>query len=119
MTCFKPTCGRALLRGCLAVLVLALWSLGANAQTIWAWGSNSYGQLGDGTTISRSFPVRVNGLCSVVAIAGGYDHSLAILDDGSLWGWGYNLWGQVGDGTFTDRYSPVPVSGLSGAVALG
>jgi alpha-tubulin suppressor-like RCC1 family protein len=87
--------------------------------TVWTWGANSYGQLGDGTTTPRSVPVQVLGLDGVVAISAGYYHSLALRVDGSVWAWGDNLNGQLGDGTTTRRFVPVRVPGLSGVVALG
>jgi alpha-tubulin suppressor-like RCC1 family protein len=83
--------------------------------TVWAWGSNAYGQLGDGTTIDRTSPVQVAGLSSVVSIAAGGDHSLALKNDGTVWSWGRNDSGQLGDGTTTNRSNVVQVSGLSGA----
>ena len=86
--------------------------------TVWAWGYNNYGQLGDGTTTDRHTPVSVSGLTGVTAIAGGYGHSLALKSDGTVWAWGYNSYGQLGDGTTTDRHTPVDVSGLSGVTAI-
>ena len=71
--------------------------------TVWAWGQNSYGQLGDGTSMQRTNPVRVPGLSGVVALAAGQYHSLAVKSDGTVWAWGYNLNGQLGDGTTTQR----------------
>ena len=61
--------------------------------TVWAWGSNVSGQLGNGCTLgtncnSSSTPVQVSGLSGVVAIAGGTNHSLAVRSDGTVWGWG-------------------------------
>ena len=53
--------------------------------TPYAWGSNEYGQLGDGTTISRLTPVQVSGLTGVTAIAAGYWYSLALKSDGTVW----------------------------------
>ena len=67
--------------------------------TVWAWGHNIYGQLGDGTTTTRTTPVPVAGLSNVVAIASGDWHSLALKSDGTVWAWGWNPVGQLGDGT--------------------
>ena len=86
--------------------------------TVRAWGYNTSGQLGDGTTISRAVPVPVSGLGGVKAIAAGGWHSLATLDDGTVHTWGHNYYGQLGDGTTTDHPTPVLVSGLSGVVAI-
>ncbi|MBY9081309.1 RCC1 domain-containing protein, partial [Paenibacillus sp. CGMCC 1.18879] len=67
--------------------------------SVWAWGYNGGGQLGDNSTTQRSVPVQVTGLTEVTAIAGGNNHSLALKSDGSVWAWGYNGGGQLGDGT--------------------
>lgn len=58
--------------------------------TVWAWGRNSAGQLGDGTTVQRATPVRVNDLSDITKIATGIYHTLALKADGSVWVWGYN-----------------------------
>jgi uncharacterized repeat protein (TIGR01451 family) len=80
-----------------------------NDGTVWAWGSNRYGQLGDGTTAQRSAPVPVGGVSGVVSIAAGGNHSLAVSGDGTVWAWGYNYYGQVGDGAAGIELLPVPV----------
>jgi len=86
--------------------------------TLWAWGRNVYGQLGDGTTTDRLTPMPVLGLTGVVTVAAGSGHSLALKSDGTLWAWGRNAQGQLGDGTTTARLTPVPVPGLTGVVAV-
>ncbi|HZH78690.1 MAG TPA: RCC1 repeat-containing protein, partial [Archangium sp.] len=86
--------------------------------TVWAWGNNTYGQLGDGTNTRRHTPVRVNGLSGVVAVAAGGGHSVAVRGDGTVWTWGNNMFGQLGDGTTTERWTPMQVRGLSGVVAV-
>ncbi|MBL0159251.1 MAG: hypothetical protein IPP47_19395 [Bryobacterales bacterium] len=58
--------------------------------TVWAWGANSSGQLGDGTYTRRTAPVPVVGLTSVAAIATGDDWSIALRTDGTIWSWGAN-----------------------------
>jgi len=81
------------------------------------WGSNSLGQLGDGTTEDHTYPVQVSNLISgVTNISIGGSHSCALLTSGSLYCWGYNLLGQLGDGTFINRTSPVEVSGFEDEV---
>lgn len=84
--------------------------------TVWTWGNNTFGELGDGTTTDRSTPVQVKGLSSVVAIAAGASHNVAVREDGSVWAWGSNNYGKLGDGTTMDRLTPVQVKGLTDVV---
>jgi alpha-tubulin suppressor-like RCC1 family protein len=86
--------------------------------TVWAWGFNGHGQLGDGTTETRAAPIQVSGLGGVVKIAAGDAHSVAVKGDGTVWAWGSNVGGQLGDGTTTDRPTPLQVSGLSGIAGI-
>lgn len=79
--------------------------------SLWAWGLNCNGQLGDGTTIDRSSPVRIGSAADWLSVSGGEGHSLALKRDGSLWAWGYNKEGQLGDGTTTNGFSPVRIGG--------
>jgi hypothetical protein len=88
------------------------------AGTVWTWGYNGYGQSGDGTTTDRPTPVQVVGVDSVVAIADGHVHTIALKSDGTVWTWGDNSRGQLGDGTTTGRLTPVQVTGLSDAVDI-
>jgi alpha-tubulin suppressor-like RCC1 family protein len=76
--------------------------------TLWTWGVNSLGQLGDNTTSTRSSPVTTaGGGTNWRQVAGGYNHTAAIKTDGTLWTWGYNPSGQLGDNTTSTRSSPV------------
>ena len=94
-------------------------SLALNADgTVWAWGNNAYGQLGDGTTTNRNHPGQVTGLTNVVRIAVGDTHNLAVKADGTIWAWGRNYYGQLGDGTTTNRNSPVQLAGLTDATQI-
>ena len=77
--------------------------------SLWAWGRNSYGQLGIGVLEVRGSPVRVGSDTDWASAAGGVQQSFAVKTDGSLWAWGWNERGQLGDGTKTDRSSPVRI----------
>jgi alpha-tubulin suppressor-like RCC1 family protein len=78
--------------------------------TLWAWGSNQFGQLGDPNVDTRSsVPVRIGSDTDWTAIDAGYAHTLALKSDGTLWAWGRNDRGQLGDGTTTTRWSPTAV----------
>ena len=88
--------------------------------TVLAWGTNDFGQLGDGTSIHRSTPVQVAGLgvgSGVTAIAEGGVHGMAAKVDGSVVAWGWNGFGQLGDGTSETRFMPVAVAGFGPANA--
>ncbi len=92
--------------------------------TVWAWGNDDFGQLGDGTvgtpsTVATAQPV--SGLSGVIAIASGTYHSVAMKADGSVYAWGWDAWGQLGDGTTGSPDTvavPQPVAGLSGVIAV-
>jgi alpha-tubulin suppressor-like RCC1 family protein len=93
--------------------------LGLKADgTVWAWGNNSNGQLGDGTTTYRSTPVQVSSLSSVTAISAGRFHSLARLSNGTVWSWGRNNEGQLGINSTTSQSSPVQMLNISGAAGV-
>jgi hypothetical protein len=83
-----------------------------NDGTVWAWGANAQGQLGNGTNTDSNVPVQVSTLSGITAIAGGAYHSLALKNDGTVWAWGYNGTGQLGNGNNTDSNVPVQVTGL-------
>lgn len=67
--------------------------------SLWAWGNNSYGQLGDGTTDEHNAPTRVGSDNNWTRVIAGEWHSLALKSDGTLWSWGANSNGQLGNGT--------------------
>jgi alpha-tubulin suppressor-like RCC1 family protein len=101
--------------------------------TVWCWGRNSDGQLGNGTAgtqcpttppppgsppvLCSSTPVQSGITGAADVIAGGY-HTCALFTDGTAQCWGRNDDGQLGDGTFTTSSTPVPVGGLTGAAAV-
>jgi alpha-tubulin suppressor-like RCC1 family protein len=83
--------------------------------TLWCWGRNNLGQIGNGTTGgANSLPVQVASLgTNVIGIVSGQDHSCARTGDGALWCWGQNYYGEVGDGTTaTPRTSPVQATAV-------
>ncbi|MDA8568476.1 hypothetical protein N9L15_04235, partial [Euryarchaeota archaeon] len=82
-------------------------------DSVSCWGSNSNGQLGDGTTTNRNIPTQISSFgigINALAISSGTFHTCAILDNGSVNCWGYNNLGQLGDGTTTDRNIPTQTS---------
>jgi alpha-tubulin suppressor-like RCC1 family protein len=93
--------------------------------TIWAWGNNESGQLGDETNANSTQPVKVANLSGVEAISGGGapSYSLALKDDGTVWAWGDNrasqgtrIGGQLGDDEITSSNTPLQVSDLPGGI---
>jgi alpha-tubulin suppressor-like RCC1 family protein len=95
--------------------------------TVWGWGSNGSGELGDGTTEGRYSPVQAKGLGDIVSIAAGGDHTIALKADGTVWTWGNNAYGQIGSGDWgleqgdsSDKkvLTPWQVPGLTGVVAI-
>lgn len=84
-------------------------------NSVVCWGNNAHGEVGDGTTTNRLYPVTVSGLTGGVAsIAAGRYHSCALMMSGTMMCWGRNEYGQLGDGTRIQRTTPVPVSGIVG-----
>ena len=88
-----------------------------NDNSLWAWGGNIDGQIGDGTTISKSMPVKI--MDDVKAVSAGEQHNLVIKNDNSLWAWGNNDYGQLGDGTTVDKLTPVKIMDDVTAVSAG
>jgi alpha-tubulin suppressor-like RCC1 family protein len=103
----------------LAVSTRGNHSLGLLSNgTVWAWGSNSAGQLGDGTALYRLAPVQVSRLSNVTALAAGTHHSLALDGAGTVWSWGLNSHGRLGDRTAASRLTPGKVPDLPSIKAL-
>ena len=76
--------------------------------TLWTWGLNDNGQLGDNTTLAKSSPVTtIAGGTNWKQVAGGAYHNAAVKTDGTLWTWGYNGFGGLGDNTTVNKSSPV------------
>ena len=78
----------------------------APPQSLWSWGYNNRGQLGDGTIIDKSLPARIGTDTNWTAVSGGAHHAAALKSDGSLWTWGSNASGELGDGTDIDKHLP-------------
>jgi alpha-tubulin suppressor-like RCC1 family protein len=81
-------------------------------STIWSWGAQAEGQLGDGTTTTRSSPVSVvGGFTDWCQVSAGNNHSAAVRTNGTIWGWGCNAGGRLGDNNTANVSSPVSVVG--------
>ena len=101
------------------VLSLGYFANGVIAQdgSLYMWGYNEWGNIGDGTTEDRDMPTKI--LDHVISVSSGYDRSGAITQDGSLYMWGCNDEGQIGDGTTENRYKPTKILDHVISVSLG
>ncbi|WP_198360488.1 Ig-like domain-containing protein [Thermincola potens] len=92
-----------------------------NDGTVWTWGKNDSGQLGDGTYTSRFSPGQVPGLTGVKAVAAGANHTVVLKTDGTVWAWGNNMYGQLGTSpsVLAKTYSPVQIPGIDSVVEIG
>jgi len=88
--------------------------------TVWGWGYNGYGSLGDSTETSRAIPTLAKEVAGCIGgISCGNSHSLAMLQDGTVLAWGNNNFGQLGRGTIGGRSpQPLPVTGLTDVIAI-
>jgi len=86
--------------------------------TVWSFGDNQSGQLGDSTFTQRTTPVQVTGLTGVTAVAAGFYHSVALKSDQTVWTFGLNANGQLGDGTTINKNQPVQVPNFTGVIAI-
>jgi alpha-tubulin suppressor-like RCC1 family protein len=91
---------------------------GSFSGMVKCWGDNSYGQLGDGTTTSRSLPGSISSSAQAAAISAGGKHTCALLTTSGVTCWGNNGEGQLGDGTTTQHTSPKAIPGLTGVAAI-
>jgi hypothetical protein len=86
--------------------------------TLWAWGLNFYGELGDGTNAEKYIPTHIGVATNWQSLSAGIHHSLAIKQDGTLWAWGYNNEGRLGDGTQLDKNVPTLIGITSNWVSV-
>jgi hypothetical protein len=87
------------------------------AETVWCWGDNSYGQLGNGSTSDAWTPTPAALGGGIASVSAGFGHTCAVTNGGALLCWGKNTLGQLGDGSTTHRVVPTLVSGVGGGVA--
>jgi len=85
-----------------------------SSGSLWTWGENFTGQLGNGTVAAKYEPTKI--MDGAIAVSAGTSHTTAITSDGSLWAWGWNLDGQLGDGTTANRLTPTKI--MDGAIAV-
>lgn len=109
----KDPSGSGVLDNIVAISAGGWHSMALSADgTVYVWGDNTYGQLGDGTADARLLPVALTDLSDVKAISAGYFHSLAVYGDGHVAAWGDNEYGQLGVGTTDPSNKPLTVPGL-------
>lgn len=116
-----PSDASGFFTGVVAVAAGSHHSLAVKSDgTVWAWGWNPYGQLGDGTTTNSSTPVQASNLTGATDVSGGNFHSVALKSDGTVWAWGRNDKGQLGHDPnpatpgFQNSSTPSQVSSLTG-----
>jgi alpha-tubulin suppressor-like RCC1 family protein len=77
--------------------------------TLWSWGRNNFGQLGDNTTVNKNIPTQIGTDTNWQSVSAGHSYGLAIKSNGTLWAWGNNGNGRLGDGTTTNRTVPTQI----------
>lgn len=87
-----------------------------NDGTIWGWGYNYYGQLGDGTDIPQNIPTQIGTANNWKTVSTGMNHALAIKEDGTLWAWGSGL---LGDGINYTKSVPIQIGTATNWKAVG
>ncbi|EWM14706.1 BNR repeat protein, partial [Kutzneria sp. 744] len=86
--------------------------------SVWVWGDNTYGQLGNGTTNPTTVPRRITTLTGITQIAAGQASAYALRNDGTVWAWGRDANGELGDSGTTNQSAPVRVGTLTGVVSI-
>ena len=79
-------------------------------MSLYCWGFNFHGQVGDGTSTERHTPKKVAASGVWAGITDGAGHSCAVSTGKSLYCWGFNGYGQIGDNTVVDRHSPTRIA---------
>jgi alpha-tubulin suppressor-like RCC1 family protein len=90
----------------------------ATSGTVWGWGQNSFGEIGNRTRTSYSSPISVVGDFSFVQISMGTECSYGLKADGTLWAWGGNIYGELGNRTVTSYSSPISVVGAHSFISV-
>ncbi len=98
--------------GLTALSVVPSASAAAPPSVPWTWGSNSFGELGNGTTVANRTPGAV-ALTDIIDIHGGREHVAALKSNGTVWVWGSSKEGQLGQGNTTNRSVPTQVALLT------
>lgn len=87
------------------------FSLGIKTDgTLWAWGKNDVGQLGDGTTTDKYLPVQIGTDTNWESVSAGYQHVVALKTNGAVVTWGNNDFGQLGNGNTTSTITPAAIT---------
>ncbi len=97
------------------VIKLAMGAGGAGATgfNLYAWGSNLWGYIGDGTSTNKIDPNKLGSLTNWSKVSAGGTFSISVKTDGTLWAWGSGTSGELGDGTTVAKSSPIQVGALS------
>ncbi|MEI6089689.1 MAG: T9SS type A sorting domain-containing protein [bacterium] len=80
-----------------------------NDGSLWTWGFNYFGSIGDGTIINKYYPIKIGNTGEWLTVSCGYIHTVAIKTDGTLWAWGQNSSGNLGDGTYVSKLIPTQI----------
>ena len=102
----SPTLKKVIISGVKCVEVGSGYIMAIKTNnSLWAWGYNFKGQLGDSTTTDCLVPKQIIA-SNIKDASSGYSHTIVLKSDGSFWAWGYNKYGQLGDGTTKDSSTP-------------
>ena len=87
--------------------------------SLWGWGLNDQGQLGDSTQETRRLPIQIGTDRDWAMVAVGYDHTLGIKQNHTLWAWGNNGQGKLGDGSEENRLAPIQIGNAPNWFEIG